>query len=254
MARPRPVRPLRRPLQPDALHPALPFRLRMTLDDLEALRTWGSVTPGHPEVRHTVGVETTTGPLGQGVGNAVGMAMAARRTVACSTPTPPAARASSTTRSGASHPTVTCRRACPARRPRWPAPRAGQPRRDLGRQPDLHRGRHQTSPSRRTSPARYEAYGWHVQNVDWRRRATAYREDVAALHAALAGRPGRDQPAVVRRAPHRSSRWPAPTKQNTGTAHGSALGADEVAATKRILGFDPERTFVVGRRRPGPRA
>ena len=79
LARPRPVRPV-------LGHTSLTLYIQLylsgyglELEDLEALRTWGSLTPGHPEHGHTPGVETTTGPLGQGVGNAVGMAMAARR-------------------------------------------------------------------------------------------------------------------------------------------------------------------------------
>ena len=125
----------------------------LTLDDLAHLRQWGSLTPGHPEHGHTAGVETTTGPLGQGVGNAVGMAMAARRERGPARPRHGRrARARSTTRSGASPPTATSRRA--SRRGeqprRHPAPR--QPRAALGRQPHLHRGRHEHRRSPRTSP------------------------------------------------------------------------------------------------------
>ena len=93
----------------------------LELEDLQALRTWGSLTPGHPEHGHTPGVETTTGPLGQGVGNAVGMAMAARRERGLLDPDAARARASSTTHLRASPPTATSRRASPARRRRWPA-------------------------------------------------------------------------------------------------------------------------------------
>jgi transketolase len=92
----------------------------LEIEDLEALRTWGSRTPGHPEHGHTPGVETTTGPLGQGVGNAVGMAMAARR-AGCSTPTRPRARARSTTTSTWSPATATWRRAWHRSPRRWRA-------------------------------------------------------------------------------------------------------------------------------------
>ena len=94
--------------------------------------------------------------------------------------------------------------------------------------------------SPRTSAARYEAYGWHVQTVDWRAAGRDYHEDV--------GRAGRRARRRPRRRPSRPSfialrtiiGWPAPNKQNTGKVHGSALGADEVAATKKVLGFDPD--------------
>jgi transketolase len=96
-------------------------------------------------------------------------------------------------------------------------------------------------------PARYEAYGWHVQTVDWvggSRREGPYHEDVESLYAALhAARAETERPSFI--ALRTIIGWPAPTKQNTGTAHGSALGADEVAATKKLLGFDPEQTFTV---------
>ena len=95
--------------------------------------------------------------------------------------------------------------------------------------------------------ARYEAYGWHVQTVDWvggSRREGPYHEDVESLYAALhAARAETERPSFI--ALRTIIGWPAPTKQNTGTAHGSALGADEVAATKKLLGFDPEQTFTV---------
>ena len=91
---------------------------------------------------------------------------------------------------------------------------------------------------------RYEAYGWHVQTVDWTNGGTGYVEDVAALHYAYsAARDVTDRPSLI--VLRTIIAWPAPTKQNTGASHGSALGADEVAATKRELGFDPEESFAV---------
>lgn len=96
----------------------------LELSDLQALRTWGSLTPGHPEVNHTPGVETTTGPLGQGVGNAVGMAMAARRERGMFDPEAPEGGACSITRSGRSPPMATSRRGSAARRRRSPAHRS----------------------------------------------------------------------------------------------------------------------------------
>ncbi len=219
----------------------------MSLDDLAALRTWGSITPGHPEVHHTPGVETTTGPLGQGVGNAVGMAMAARRTRGLLDPDTPVGE------SVFDH-TIWC----------------------IASDGDLQEGvSGETSSLAGTQrlgnlvliwddnqisieddtqiafsedvPARYEAYGWHVQIVDWvggERGDGPYHEDVEALYAALrAAREEADRPSFI--ALRTIIGWPAPTKQNTGPAHGSALGAEEVAATKKLLDFDPEQTFVV---------
>jgi transketolase len=94
---------------------------------------------------------------------------------------------------------------------------------------------------------RYEAYGWHVEDVDWRGSAAdggAYTEDVDALLDAIErGKQVTDKPTFIRL--HTIIAWPAPTKQNTGKSHGSALGDDEIAATKRLLGFDPEQTFAV---------
>lgn len=95
----------------------------LELDDLKSFRVHGSRTPGHPEHGHTAGVETTTGPLGQGIANAVGMAMAARYERGLFDPDAAAAPRRSTTPSGPSSPTATWRRASPPRPPRWPATR-----------------------------------------------------------------------------------------------------------------------------------
>ena len=91
---------------------------------------------------------------------------------------------------------------------------------------------------------RYEAYGWHVQVVDWTNDGARYEEDVPALYKAIrAAERVTDQPSII--VLRTIIAWPAPNAQNTGEAHGSALGDDEVAATKKILGFDPEQTFEV---------
>ena len=92
--------------------------------------------------------------------------------------------------------------------------------------------------------ARYEAYGWHVQTVDWTHGGDGYDEDVQALWDAVqAAKSVTDRPSFINL--RTIIAWPAPNAQNTGKAHGSALGADEVAATKEILGFDPEQSFEV---------
>ncbi|HEX6195328.1 MAG TPA: transketolase [Jiangellaceae bacterium] len=216
----------------------------MSLDDLKALRTWGSVTPGHPEHHLTPGVETTTGPLGQGVGNAVGMAMAARRTRGLLDPDAPAGQ------SPFDH-----RIYCIASDGDMEEGVSGEASSLAGTQRlgnlILIWDDNQISIEDDTSvafnedaAARYEAYGWHVQTVDWRGADGPYREDVPALHAALeAAKSETDRPSFIRL--RTIIGWPAPNKQDTGPIHGSKLGADEVAATKKILGFDPEKGFDV---------
>jgi transketolase len=210
----------------------------LELEDLRALRTWGSRTPGHPEVGHTAGVETTTGPLGQGVGNAVGMAMAARRERGLYDPDAPEGE------SLFDH-TIWCF----ASDGDLEEGVSGEASSLAGTQRlgnlVLVYDDNRISIEDDTNVAftedvgrRYEAYGWHVQHVD-------DGEDLAAVDAAFAAataETGRPSLIVLRTI----IAWPAPNKQNTGAAHGSALGADEVAATKRILGFDPEKTFEVG--------
>ena len=209
----------------------------MELDDLRALRTWGSQTPGHPEVNHTPGVETTTGPLGQGVGNAVGMAMAARRERGLLDPDAPEGE------SLFDH-TI------------WCFASDGDLEEGVSGEASSLAGTQQLgnlvlvyddnkiSIEDDTNVAftedvgkRYEAYGWHVQRVD-------DGEDLAAVDAAFAAakaETGRPSIIVLKTI----IGWPAPNKQNTGAAHGSALGDDEVKATKKILGLDPEKTFDV---------
>ena len=196
LARPRPVRPLLRALQPDPVHPALPRRATACeLDDLKALRTWGSQTPGHPEVHHTDGVEITTGPLGSGPGlrgrHGVG---AAPRSAACSTPTPRRARARSTTTSTCSPPTATSWRASPPRPARSPATSSSATSSLI--YDDNHISiEDDTDISFSEDVAkRYEAYGWHVADgrlARLRGGRRAYTEDVDALlrrHRARQGR------------------------------------------------------------------
>ncbi len=213
----------------------------LTLDDLRAVRKWGSRTPGHPERGLTPGVETTTGPLGQGLANAVGMAMAARRERGLFDPDTPEGMSpfnhhvyvfasDGDIEEGISHEASAL---------------AGHQR--LGSLVVLYDDNtisieDDTAIAKSEDVcARYEAYGWHVQRVSWR-HPDGYREDIGALHAALiAARDHTSQPSFI--ALRTIIAWPAPTKQNTGEAHGAALGAEEVAATKRILGFDPDVSF-----------
>ena len=214
----------------------------LELDDLKALRTWGSKTPGHPEYRHTAGVETTTGPLGQGVGNAVGMAMASRRLRGMLDPgrhaSPFDHRVYAIASDGDMEEGVSGEASSLA---------ATQGLGNLTLIYDANKISIEDDTDIALSEdvaARYAAYGWHVQVVDWTNDGKAYREDVQALYDALeAARGVTDRPSFIEL--RTVIAWPAPNAQNTGKAHGSALGADEVAATKEVLGFDPEQTFEV---------
>ncbi|WP_018571825.1 transketolase [Streptomyces sp. PsTaAH-124] len=213
----------------------------LELDDLKAFRTYGSKTPGHPEYGHTAGVETTTGPLGQGAAMAVGMAMAARYERGLFDPDAPegtspfdhtiwAIVSDGDLEEGVSAEASSL---------------AGHQR--LGNLVFLYDDNH-ISIEGDTATAfsedvlgRYEAYGWHTQRVE---PAANGDVDVRALHAALsAARAETSRPSIV--AMRTVIAWPAPHARNTEASHGSALGEEEVAATKRVLGFDPERTFQV---------
>ena len=235
----------------------------LELDDLKSLRTWGSKTPGHPEYGHTKGVEITTGPLGQGLANGVGMAMAARRERGLLDPD--AAEGESIfdhqiyvlASDGDIEEGVTSEASS----------LAGTQR--LGNLTVIYDHNHISIEDdtnialSEDTAARYEAYGWHVQSIDWTNDGTQYEEDIPAL-SGRSRRPARSPTGPASSACARSSAGRRPTKQNTGKAHGSALGAEEVAATKKILGFDPDQTFEVAddviahtrtlldRGRPGP--
>ncbi len=215
----------------------------LELDDLKALRTWGSKTPGHPEYGHTDGVEITTGPLGQGLASAVGFAYAARFERGLLDPETPAGE------SVFDHHVYVI--AGDGDLQEGVTAEAGSlaGHQQLGNLVVIYDS-NQISIEDDTDiaftedvAARYAAYGWHVQTVDWKRTGE-YVEDVHALHAALeAAKAETDKPSII--ILKTIIGWPAPTKQNTGKIHGSALGADELAATKRVMGFDPEQSFVV---------
>ncbi|MUL43818.1 transketolase [Streptomonospora sp. PA3] len=215
----------------------------LTLEDLKRLRQWDSLTPGHPEVGHTPGVETTTGPLGQGIGNAVGMAMAARRERGLFDPESApgespfdhfvyAVCSDGDVQEGVSHEASAL---------------AGTQK--LGNLVLIYDDNHisieddtQIAFSEDVA-ARYTAYGWHVQEVDWT-AGGGYHEDVEVLYrAVLAAQAETERPSFIRL--RTVIGWPSPNKQNTGAIHGAAMGAEEVAATKRELGLDPALTFHV---------
>ncbi|NHC12179.1 transketolase [Motilibacter deserti] len=209
----------------------------LTLDDLKHLRQWDSLTPGHPELHHTNGVETTTGPLGQGISTAVGFAMAARRERGLFDPQAAPGESpfdhtiyviagDGDMQEGVQAEAVSL---------------AGHLR--LGDLVVLYDDNHISIDGNTDVAfsedvlARFASYGWHVQRVD-------DAQDVDALHAALtAARDERDRPSII--AARSIIAWPAPNAQNTAKAHGSALGEAEVAATKEVLGLDPTKTFDV---------
>ena len=207
----------------------------LTMEDLRLLRQWGSLTPGHPEHGHTIGVETTTGPLGQGVGNAVGMAMAARYERGLFDPDAPPGT------SPFDH-TIWCF-ASDGDMEEGISSEASSlaGHQQLGNLVMLYDDNHISIEGdtkvafSEDVGARYEAYGWHVQHV-------ADVNDVQEVYDAfVAARNETGKPSLV--VVHSIIGWPAPTKQNTGKAHGSALGAEEVAKTKVILGLDPAVSF-----------
>ena len=216
----------------------------LELADLEALRTWGSKTPGHPEYRHTAGVEITTGPLGQGIASAVGMAMAQRRERGLLDPD-----------------------AAPGTSPFDHAVYV------IASDGDLQEGISSEASSLAGTQrlgnlivvwddnrisiegdtkiaftedvlARYRAYGWHTQDVDWTAGPDGYVEDVDALASALrTARQVTDQPSFI--ALRTLIAWPTPGRTGDHAAHGSKLGTEPIRALKELLGFDPDRTFEV---------
>jgi transketolase len=207
----------------------------LTIDDLEQFRQWGSRTPGHPEHGHTPGVETTTGPLGQGFANGVGMAIAQRFL---------------DDRYNRPHHTIV---------DHWiyaicsdgdlmegvtqeAASIAGHL--GLGRLVYVYDDNHITidgttaiSFTTEDKGKRFEAYGWHVQRVD-------DSEDLDALMGALAAAKAEEErPSLIVVRSHIA--YPAPRAVDTSKAHGAPLGDEEVRATKEAMGFDPDATFAV---------
>ncbi|WP_353827617.1 transketolase [Agromyces sp. SYSU T0242] len=215
----------------------------LELADLEALRTWGSKTPGHPEYGHTAGVEITTGPLGQGLASAVGFAYASRYERGLFDPETPAGE------SPFDHHVYVIASDGDLEEGITSEASSLAGHQELGNLVVIYDS-NQISIEDDTDIAftedvakRYEAYGWHVQTVDWK-KSGEYVEDVPELDAAIeAAKAETGRPSII--VLKTIIGWPAPNKQNTGKIHGSKLGAEELAATKEILGFDPEQHFAV---------
>jgi transketolase len=215
----------------------------LELSDLQALRTWDSLTPGHPEYGHTKGVEITTGPLGQGLASAVGFAYAARFERGLFDPNAAAGTSPfdhfifCVAGDGDMQEGVTSEASS----------LAGHQK--LGNLVVLYDS-NQISIEDDTKIAftedlekRYESYGWHVQVVNWR-KSGEYHEDMQELFDAIQkAKTETDKPSLI--TIRTIIGWPAPTKQNTGKVHGSALGAEELAGLKTVLGFDPLKNFEV---------
>ena len=209
----------------------------LEMDDLQQLRTWGSRTPGHPEVHHTDGVEITTGPLGQGLASSVGMAMAARKERGLFDPEAPAGESPfdhyvyTIASDGDLQEGVTAEASSLAGTQKlgnlivfWDDNRISiEDDTNIAFNEDV--------------VARYEAYGWHVQTVE------SGEDDLAIEEAVKAAQAETERPSFIR--VKTVIGYPAPNKMNTGGVHGAALGDDEVAATKEVLGFDAERSFHI---------
>lgn len=209
------------------------------LEDLQSFRTHNSLTPGHPEYGHTLGVETTTGPLGQGVANAVGMAMAARYEkglfdpdnktnlfdhdiwVICS--------------DGDLQEGVSAEASSLAGTQRLGNLKVIYDDNRISIEGDTHIAFDEDISKR------YESYGWQVFEVQSKSDGDIDRqllEDVMLQAASV-----KHKPVLIRL--HSVIAWPAPNAKGTAESHGSALGAEEVAATKQILGMNPALSFEV---------
>lgn len=215
----------------------------LELSDIESLRTAGALTPGHPEYGHTKGVEITTGPLGQGLASAVGFAYAQRRMRGLLDPDAPAGT------SPFDHTIFTIASEGDVQEGVTAEASALAGHQELGNLVVIYDRNHISIEDdtdvafTEDVAARYESYGWDVSKVDWTVSGD-YKEDLEALYDAIvAATKVTDKPSFIEL--RTIIGWPAPNKQNTGGIHGSKLGADEVAATKEILGFDPAQSFVV---------
>lgn len=209
----------------------------LELSDIESLRTWGSKTPGHPEFRHTPGVEITTGPLGQGLASAVGMAMASRyeRGLFDLDAEPGASPFDHyiyvIASDGDIEEGVTSEASSLAAVQQLGNLIVFYDRNQISIEDDTNIALCEDT------AARYRAYGWHVQEVEGGENVVGIEEAIANAQAVT------DRPSFI--ALRTVIGYPAPNLMDTGKAHGAALGDDEVAAVKKIVGFDPDKTFQV---------
>ena len=215
----------------------------MELDDLKSLRTWGSKCPGHPEYGHTRFIECTTGPLGAGVSNAVGMAMAARRERRLLDPDAPEGESVfdhyvyCLVGDGCLQEGVAAEASSLA---------ATQ---DLGNLIMIYDANRITIEGDTNIAftedvlARYDALGWHTQEVDWTNEGTRYEEDLDALLSAIrAAKAVKEKPSIIKL--NTIIGWPLPSKAGHHNIHGSKIGTEEIAALKEKLGF-PAEPFAV---------
>ena len=209
----------------------------LELDDIKALRTWGSKTPGHPEVHHTAGVEITTGPLGSGLASAVGMAMAARRERGLFDPDAAAGESPFDhhvyviASDGDIEEGVTSEASSLAGTQQLGNLTLIYDDNKISIEDDT------TIALSEDTAKRYEAYGWHVQHVDSGENVQGLLDALAVAKAETA------RPSII--VLRTIIGYPAPTKMNTGKAHGAALGDEEIVEIKKILGFDPEVKFPI---------
>ena len=215
----------------------------LEMGDLESLRTWGALTPGHPEYKHTKGVEITTGPLGQGLASAVGFAYAQRYMRGLFDPKAPAGQSPfdhhvfCIASEGDVQEGVTAEACALAGHQQLGSLIVVWDRNHISIEEDTDVA------FTEDVPARFASYGWDVQSVDWTRTGN-YVEDVAELYAAIErAKAVTDKPSFIEL--RTIIGYPAPNKQNTGAVHGAKLGAEEVAATKELLGFDPAKSFFI---------
>ena len=213
----------------------------LEMKDLQEFRTWGSLTPGHPEFGHTAGVEMTTGPLGQGVATAVGMAMAARYERGLLDPQAPAGNSVFDhsiwviCSDGDLQEGVSAEASSLAGTQELGSLNVIYDDNRISIEGDTHNA------FTEDVSARYRAYGWHVIDVA---AASNGNVDIAALDAAMvAAKKETTKPSLIRM--KSVIAWPAPKAQGTAGSHGSALGDEEIAATKVALGLNPEEKFAM---------